>query len=88
MKPAKNQRPLLAGMNCLPGQRDLFPTDGDKLSLPDAADYCAYCGERLHNPDDALRGSDNSRYCGRDCWGEGENELDQLRSGYPLGGTC
>lgn len=26
--PHKNQRPLFSGMDCLPGQQDLFPTDG------------------------------------------------------------
>jgi hypothetical protein len=28
MKPALTQRPLFRGLDCLPGQQDLFPTDG------------------------------------------------------------
>ena len=29
MKPHKHQKPLFAGLACLPGQQDLFPTDGE-----------------------------------------------------------
>jgi hypothetical protein len=73
------QRPLLAGVDCLPGQQDLFATDGE---LPPARNYCAACGEYLGLfwEDDAppLVGSDNSPYCSAKCFGDGERELADL----------
>jgi hypothetical protein len=36
MRPLPNQRPLFSGLGCLPGQQDLFATDGE---LPPPPDY-------------------------------------------------
>lgn len=32
-RPVEKQRLLLTGLDCLPGQLDLFPTDGDKHAV-------------------------------------------------------
>ena len=42
------QTVLFAGMNCLPGQTDLFATDGKEQTL---RHYCALCNEPVARPE-------------------------------------
>lgn len=75
-KPAPNQRPIFAGLDCLPGQQDLFPTDG-----PRADETCDYCLSALPFDEGfvAQRGDSGSRYCCAACFDAGERELAEMR---------
>ena len=46
--PNNQQAVLFAGMNCLPGQADLFATDG-KEQTPEH--HCSWCDEPVERPD-------------------------------------
>ena len=51
--PNNRQAVLFAGMNCLPGQTDLFATDGKEQTQEH---YCALCNEPVERPDETACG--------------------------------
>ena len=51
----KQQKTLLAGLNCLSGQQDLFPTDGDAVGEDEAPDEVNLAERLIHHSPEHLR---------------------------------